>query len=438
MGSKVLTRRRGKKYEYRFESASVGGKRQWISRGGFDTAGEAYAAGMTAWQEYRSSGLKFTPSQMSVADFLNYWLDIYGTFNYKDTTLTNYRKKVKNHIVPAIGKYPISTLQTASVQALIDDLFNRGYSRNTISGIKGILSKSMKYAKKMKFIQTSPVPDAELPRRGAQPMLKTRTKQRDVLDADTIRRIFDRFPEGHPMHIPLVLGYRCGLRLGETYALQWEDIDFSAATLSVNRQIQYRSSGGGTSPKERRHSQDELYFSPPKYDSYRTIQLDSATLALLRRTRQHQREAQISYGSYFQRQYVTPARSSVDDVPPYTLNTDGVGMEIHMINVNDDGSLIRPRTMQECCRVIHGWRNVQKDGKVSRVRSQDAICPTFDYHSLRHTHCTELLLAGVPPKAVQVRLGHKDIKTTLNIYQHLTQQMEADTVKKLESLYAAN
>ena len=55
MGSKVLTRRRGKKYEYRFESASVGGKRQWISRGGFDTAGEAYAAGMTAWQEYRNS-----------------------------------------------------------------------------------------------------------------------------------------------------------------------------------------------------------------------------------------------------------------------------------------------------------------------------------------------------------------------------------------------
>lgn len=104
MGSKVLTRRRGKKYEYRFESASVGGKRQWISRGGFDTAGEAYAAGMTAWQEYRNSGLKFTPSQMSVADFLNYWLDNYGVSNFKDTTLTNYRKKIKNHIVPAIGK----------------------------------------------------------------------------------------------------------------------------------------------------------------------------------------------------------------------------------------------------------------------------------------------------------------------------------------------
>ena len=65
---------------------------------------------MTAWQEYRNSGLKFTPSQMSVADFLNYWLDNYGVSNFKDTTLTNYRKKIKNHIVPAIGKYPMPFL----------------------------------------------------------------------------------------------------------------------------------------------------------------------------------------------------------------------------------------------------------------------------------------------------------------------------------------
>lgn len=39
MAGKVSTRKRGKKYEYRFEGATVGGKRQWITRGGFATAG---------------------------------------------------------------------------------------------------------------------------------------------------------------------------------------------------------------------------------------------------------------------------------------------------------------------------------------------------------------------------------------------------------------
>ena len=144
---------------------------------------------------------------------------------------------------------------------------------------------------------------------------------------------------------------------------------------------------------------------------------------------------QLTYGPLFQHWYVTPERSTMDDVPPFVLNTDGIGTEVHMVNINDDGSLIRPRSMQECCRVLHGWHNVQKDGKISRVRDPDPICPTFDFHSLRHTHCTELLLAGVTPKAVQLRLGHRDIKTTLNIYEHLTDKMAADTATKLEAMY---
>ena len=32
---------------------------------------------------------------------------------------------------------------------------------------------------------------------------------------------------------------------------------------------------------------------------------------------------------------------------------------------------------------------------------------TFNFHSLRHTHCTRLLEAGLPLKYVQERLGHK-------------------------------
>lgn len=435
MAKKVLTRKRGKVWEYRFEGAMVGGKRQWVTRSGFTSDAEAYAAGMTAWQEYQVSGLKFTPSQLSVADFLDHWLREYCEVNLKDTTVLNYRKKINNLIKPALGKYPLRSLQSATVQKFINDLFNAGYSRNTLAGVKGILSKSMKYAKAQKFIQDNPLYEVDLPLHNATPKLKTRGKQRTVIDAATAQRIFARFPEGHPMHIPLVLGYRCGLRLGEAFAVQWEDINFDAATLTVTRQVQYVSGSGSTAPDQRRTTKNDLYFAPPKYNSTRVIQLDSATLDLLRRTLRRQKEMQLSYGPYYTHQYVTPERTRPEDPTPFVINTDGIGQEIHMVNVNDDGSLIRPRSMQECCRVIHGWHNTQKDGKVTRVLDPDPICPTFDYHSLRHTHCTDLLLAGVPPKAVQLRLGHKDIKTTLNIYEHLTAQMAEDTATKLEKLY---
>jgi integrase len=45
-------------------------------------------------------------------------------------------------------------------------------------------------------------------------------------------------------------------------------------------------------------------------------------------------------------------------------------------------------------------------------------------HSLRHTHTSLLIEAGVGLKEIQQRLGHTNINTTMDIYAHLTADME--------------
>ena len=45
------------------------------------------------------------------------------------------------------------------------------------------------------------------------------------------------------------------------------------------------------------------------------------------------------------------------------------------------------------------------------------------FHDLRHTHATQLLLAGVHPKVAQERLGHSTITTTLDLYSHVGETM---------------
>ena len=45
--------------------------------------------------------------------------------------------------------------------------------------------------------------------------------------------------------------------------------------------------------------------------------------------------------------------------------------------------------------------------------------PTIRFHDLRHTSASLLIHAGEHPKVIQARLGHADIKTTMNIYGHL-------------------
>lgn len=51
-------------------------------------------------------------------------------------------------------------------------------------------------------------------------------------------------------------------------------------------------------------------------------------------------------------------------------------------------------------------------------------------HGFRHTHASLLFEANVNIKDVQDRLGHSDIKTTLNIYTHVTEKRKEETANK--------
>ena len=86
-----------------------------------------------------------------------------------------------------------------------------------------------------------------------------------------------------------------------------------------------------------------------------------------------------------------------------------------------------------CIRDNGVWVGKNDVSRISK-KIREAILPEFDYHSLRHTHATMLVTAGVNIKAVQQRLGHRDIATTLNTYAHCTDSMEREAVEAFEKL----
>lgn len=51
-------------------------------------------------------------------------------------------------------------------------------------------------------------------------------------------------------------------------------------------------------------------------------------------------------------------------------------------------------------------------------------------HGLRHTHCSLLFEAGATIKEVQYKLGHRDVKTILDVYAHVTKKAKAETIDK--------
>lgn len=387
--SKVLTYKRGNLWAYRFESAPVDSKRKWITKSGFKNQSEAYEAGMVAYTQYKQTGKSFTPSNISVSDYMDYWIDNYCKVNLKANAASTYKKKIDLYIKPAIGSYYLKDIEPSLLQELINNLFNTGMSRNSLGNVKGILTKSFAYAKTTaRFINDDPSATISLPLPRAKAEVKTKKKVRVVWTNEQLDTVFKTFAQGHIYHMPLLLAYRCGMRLGEIFGLMWDDIDFDNGILSINRQVQ--------------NHDDKWYLENPKYDSFRTIELDDTTLSELKRMYEHEKECEQYYNEYYNYIY---CETLEDDSKRLTYEPAGESM--HMVLVRDDGSWIQPRTMMHCFNVIH-----HKLGFTE-----------LDFHSLRHTHASNLLAKGADVKYVQERLGHKNVATTLDIYAHVTETM---------------
>lgn len=133
-----------KTYEYRFEVAPIGGERKWCSKGGFLSEEDAQQAGLEALKKYLLCGLPERSSDISYADLLDEWMENDCKYNLKETTLLNYRKRIKNHIKPELGAYQVRRLSRERLQKFLQKKHDDGYSKNTLSTLALLCSKTLK------------------------------------------------------------------------------------------------------------------------------------------------------------------------------------------------------------------------------------------------------------------------------------------------------
>ena len=156
-------RKRGDRWEWRFEAAPVAGKRRQRSRGGFRTKREALEAGTKALAEYNGTGAYSKPAETSVADVLDLWLERYVGANLRPKTRDSYRSIVEIHLKPAFGHMRASGLQPAALQDFADGL--RGLSRHHAVNILSVLKNALGYAvEPLRLIPSNPMLGVRAPR----------------------------------------------------------------------------------------------------------------------------------------------------------------------------------------------------------------------------------------------------------------------------------
>lgn len=415
-------------YEYRFEIASIDGQRKWKTKCGFKTKTEAQIAGKAALKQYENFGSVIEKDAISYSDFLDYWLANDCEVDLNPVTLYNYKKKVQNIIKPKLGKYRLKSITREILQAFIIAIYDEGYSYNTLTSIKGILTKSFNYAQDHHYIIFSPAVRLKTPKHRV-PKIPTRSSPHHFIKPDIMQKIFERFPEKSSSYIPLKLGYECGLRIGEIFGLCWEDIDFENRLININRQIQwYTDTERAIIDKIEKNGTSECgkgywYYSPPKYKSYRKLEISDELTELLHRERERQLKSKEYYATYYVNYFSDKPLQFDGQEPEYTISVNKIskadeGFLIQPICVRECGSLITPRAMHHTTQIV-----------------KKEISTEFDFHSLRHTHASMLAEIGVEQKYIQTRLGHSNLDITIEVYEHITDKMRARGRKVLNEMF---
>jgi len=401
--------KRGKYWQYRFDGATIGGKRQQISKSGFRTKKDAETAGHEKMAEYNQSGLKFTPTEISVSDYLDYWFKHYVMVNLRSNTQYGYTSIIENHLKKAFGQYKLKSLTPAVLQEYLNNLTTLGgYCKSTITGIMSVMAASLDYAvHPLKFINDNPCrylrsPNEEKLREG---------KERVILTDEEFQSIIDEFPEGSRYFPMLMIGWYAGLRIGECCALTWDDIDFENNIIDINKQVIRKSLAGDITKTLKKRGKKEPYANwtiqvPKTSTGVRKIRMGAKLREILLREKERQEENEEKFGEYYTIHVLKDNR-----IIPVYKGINSQYERIRLICIDVDGQYTTSDSFKYPSRIVHHKLKL-----------------AFDYHSLRHTHATKLIEAGVSPKVVQTRLGHKHIETTLQTYVHCTPEMEDDAV----------
>jgi integrase len=170
------------------------------------------------------------------------------------------------------------------------------------------------------------------------------------------------------------------MRRGEVFALRWRNVDLDRGFLRVMESLEQTKTG--------------IRFKAPKSDKTRTVTLPAFAAAELRRLKRQQAEELLMLG----------IRQSGDA----------------LVCGRADGEPLQPQSL------THQFTRL-----IARIKD----FPRIRFHDLRHSHATQLLLAGVHPKVAQERLGHASITTTLDLYSHVTDTMQSDAAARLDAAF---
>jgi integrase len=377
-----VTIRKDKRYRNRFiVDIKAYGRRKASS---FHSRDEASAYARAARKLLAKGKFQFEENEendsgdITVAEYYQQFRQEYLAAGVRESTRVSYDGSFELHILPELGKIPLSDLERKRVKKFVGSLISKGLAKASIRIVLSELCAMLNHALEDELIVRNPA-------------IKLHRLYREVRgkadeDENTSRgvhevQIYNRQEvelflktvwENSPNYYALFLcALHTGMRSAEIAGLQWGDLDWNQRLIIVRRIVNKRGKVTAT-----------------KTNRIRTIDMSSS---LFNELQEYLEKLKRKWGE--------------DRIPKWVF-------------ANQDGNPVDMKNVYH----RHYLKNIERAG-LRRIR----------FHDLRHTFASMLIQQGESLAYVKDQLGHSSITLTVNTYTHLIPGSNRQAVDKLPS-----
>lgn len=348
------------------------GKKKYTTKRGFRTQKEAKTALSRLELELQKTGMP-TSTNTTFKEAAELWLESYKK-TVKGSSYSRTKIIFNKHIYPKFGNIKLSKINTAYCQKVVNDWSEKGTSKQYPLFIN-YMNKVFKYAINIGLTSDNPTLNLIIPKPQikTEKKLKLYTKEQLELFLNEVSQEQNPYFKNRDYTLFRLLAFS-GCRIGEILALTWDNINFKTNEMAIKKTVA-RS--------------DKYYISetPKTKKSNRIIYLDEKTIK------------QLKFWKLEQRKYL------------FQLGFT----KANFLFTNDENNFTINQAVAERYNIYR----------------ERAGLPYIGLHGFRHTHASMLYEAGADHKEVQERMGHANIKTTMDTYTHITNSKKEETTQKL-------
>lgn len=289
----------------------------------------------------------------------------------------------ENEKITTLGDMPMQQIKLYQLQEVLDALADQNpftgkpSAKKTLRDYRVVIQSIYGYARHNQVIDFDPTDALTISKKAPE-------SERRALTLEERKRICEF---EHRAKLPAMLMTFAGLRRGEVTALLWSDIDFQNKTITISKSYDFK--------KNR--------IKPPKSEAGdRTVPMPDILCDYLLEYRKTQGKGKMLV--------VLSAQGKQMSESAWKRL-----LESYLVQLN------------------YNYGTFSRKQHLCAPEKLPMVIEPFTWHCLRHTYATILYDAGVDALTAKDLLGHTDIKTTLGIYTHLSNEKKQSDITKLNT-----